>query len=650
MPATTLNLGQPAQANLTPFEPTETESNPEEVQTPETDESTAIGHFIDLRSWGRGQNFALTPKRHNLKFNWKYEGEVAEFVLTASKQESMTNPLFVQKTKTRDFTWVPNVKGSMFWQVVALDEKGKTIDKSEVVEWNLEYFQSPTWNISNNYVTITLPAEDFENQLAKWIPDLGWICANRSHVFRIEWSMDPNFQNSQVYESQEKRFKPFEIKNGRNYLRVRSETLGYPASDWSDSLIIDVKKLEKAPLKPIEQPVEQPVKNPIGNPSEKPGPKPVPLPSGLPAALPNATPTPAPATIPMPTPTQIANPVGLDPNAKLNVIKATGVNDPKTSPTPSPMPTVAPLPNLKSPTWITSPTPMTLNEDNIGKTSIVWSPQEKVTKYVVETSRNIDFDSIVQHKETNRTTMDLKEESWGKFFVRIAAVREDGKLGPWSDPKIWTLDLGTPTVQKVQDIEVNLPAWDSPIPAKKIPISLIGNSTVKNWILEEYEDESLTKKKSQRVVDGRTTELNLSNPENTFFRLHAIDKSGNPVGKYSDIKKVSYVVKRPLMIPQLTNPKAGITIILIQLKEPKVRLDWKVDPWSTEHLIEFSKDIKFQTVLKKVQSKNSNLWIDPREFRGKIYWRVKSTNQVKGLQSEFSEPRTFIVVEIPREE
>ncbi len=201
--------------------------------------------FVRIEQWGMDKSFWLNEKQP-LKFLWQVEGLVDHYEISIAQKSNMKEPLVKEVIKVNGFSWLPNFdNGTIFWQIKAFKDKTKFVE-SPIIHWDIGILSAPEWeNIENPKVISKIDLSESMNPQNESIKVLRWNTKLKSQLYRLEWSKNFDFKEKSSIELKDNKWLIPNLDVGKYFLRVRSESIGRPASIWSSPLVLKI--LDKDP-------------------------------------------------------------------------------------------------------------------------------------------------------------------------------------------------------------------------------------------------------------------------------------------------------------------------------------------------------------------------------------------------------------------
>lgn len=610
---------------------------------------TVEPEFVEQEKWGHDRNFWMS-KKQELPLSWKADGPIDSFELLISEDASFKKNVEKKTLMATEYKWPPlSSEGSIFWKVKAFYDGGSKAIETDVIQWRYGVLSAPEWLESSNSSVIT-KSELFSGNDQKSPPfALHWSSGIRASLYHLQWSENALFTNPKSVDLKINEWRVPKLDVGKYFVRLRSEALGRPASDWSKTLDLEIVERDPDGLVNIRaEPAELETLENLGAPTlvwqEQQNT------SGYQVEI-----------------SSKQDFSQIDQAFKVNQGRWTGAPRARgdyyvrllplaLSGRRGPISAIIPWHSRASgPRWFRKENKIeiVIPRDGSNKlmsfpeTNLEWqdTAQGKVNEYIVEQADSPEFKEIKLFKVTEPRLL-LKEYGVGTYYMRVRSVFSDGSLSVNSQPLL------------VKVIEQTSDEIGSPILLSKSLSSEIGFDGVAASVLEWKKIGDASGYKVQIAESGEfsrvLTEISSNSPSaklsmdkaGTFYlRVAGLTKRSFP-GPWSEVIKWKVGVSAPVLI-SMAPVRVTVAAADSRIPPAPVVLRWRSVKILSWFNLQVAEDKEFKKILvnEKVQKNEFKYMLTKA---GKYNVRVKGITETDLQQTDYSKPEELVfIVERP---
>lgn len=285
------------------------------------------------------------------------------------------------------------------------------------------------------------------------------------------------------------------------------------------------------------------------------------------------------------------------------------------------------------------PVKSTRNPASLKAPQILWKKEVLASAYEVEVSKNKDF------KGAAKTVIKDPQFVWskykpGQYYFRVSNLGPENIRSEPSEVGDLEIKYSDLVLDKVKDVVEFSDDAKAEAPPKEVSLSWSPVPLSSGYIVELDENENF-KAPQKRQVSSVPSKISLDKPGTYYVRVIALSDNMKPLTGYSNTEKLNYEFKKPLIAPELAQPKNDMTVFLQQDIEPFLWLNWNLMEKASSYDLEISSTPTFKDVIVRTNLKENRFLIKDKIPLGEIYWRVKARHAENALNSKWSEPRVF---------
>ncbi|MDZ7773211.1 MAG: M12 family metallo-peptidase [Balneolaceae bacterium] len=290
------------------------------------------------------------------------------------------------------------------------------------------------------------------------------------------------------------------------------------------------------------------------------------------------------------------------------------------------------------------PNPPQLEEPDDGETGLSrtpqlsWSGSSGADDYRVQVATSSGFGNRVVNTVTGATTLTPASSLnfSTTYYWRVQASNENGD-GDWSDTWAFTTTSNTPSTP-----QLSAPT-DGALGTMRTPELTWGASDrADSYRVQVSASSSFSNPRTDMTTSG--TGLNIDSALEYFttyyWRVRASNQAGD--SDWSD----TWEFTTTIATPQATSPGDGQEAL-----PRRPDLDWTSVPNADVYVLQVSREPSFASpVINETLSSTSFRPASPLLYLTTYHWRVKARNESTGIESEWSDVRSFKTVIEPPEE
>ena len=264
-----------------------------------------------------------------------------------------------------------------------------------------------------------------------------------------------------------------------------------------------------------------------------------------------------------------------------------------------------------------------------------WDKVPSAERYIVEIARDPQFQNLIVKTPTTESFYTWESVRPGDFYYRVQAFNEKYTQSPRTPTEHLKVLVESPTPtsqdQFVEVFDEPRGFWPPPQPFRLTWTPVV---FARGYEVEFSEDAFFSNAKLFKTV-ANNFEFTVSKNGLYFWRVRALGSTGVEISAYSPIRSVEIIQTQ--RGPASVNGLAGLfplnrTMVFVGHGTMNLPFQW-LNPKASDRMtqVEISTDPTFKTILAAAASKSQKVLIQKNLPEGKLFWRVRSENEVSSV-------------------
>ncbi|MEQ1664160.1 MAG: hypothetical protein ABL927_02140, partial [Bdellovibrionales bacterium] len=290
-------------------------------------------------------------------------------------------------------------------------------------------------------------------------------------------------------------------------------------------------------------------------------------------------------------------------------------------------------------------TPSLVQRKILNFPELKWSEVEHAEKYMLQLSKDSNFNSLLLTALTDKPTYKLNNVTPGKYYWRIKAVSSKAKSAIFSLSQELNVAVAPP-ISITNDVYTDEVPDPELLSAKPPPLTIRWAPTVFAQFYEvEFSSTSDFSNSNHFITNASEKVIQLASQGINFWRVRSLDKKQMPISPYSNSNTLEYqrIYRDPEDLHELTtlSPKPNDSLVFVGQKNYSLFFKWNNKFPEAKYRIEISYDPKFEIVAQSELLTASQYKYQERFTSPIVYWRVRAENS--SFVSEWTKSSRFNV-------